>query len=259
MMALAKTIALLVCLLGTAGGTSGANCIPRPRSATFTPRSAASIFTARTPPPMVDWRAHGAVTPVMDQGVLGSCWAISTAGAIEGLHKIRSGRLVRLSSQQIYDCSNKSMIESHLRAYDWVLRNRGVASEETYPYVDRVQDCKREKLHMISASITSFVWTIRTEQELLLAVAQQPVTVKMSVEPASFLSYTGGIFSGPCGHAGHSMLAVGYGALAGGRKYWILKGSYGVHWGDHGYFYVQRGPGHDAGLCGIANYAAHPV
>ena len=42
-------------------------------------------------PETLDWREKGAVTPVLDQGSCGSCWAIAAVGIIEGAYAIASG------------------------------------------------------------------------------------------------------------------------------------------------------------------------
>ncbi|KAL6295639.1 hypothetical protein ACE6H2_003781 [Prunus campanulata] len=97
------------------------------------------------------------------------------------------------------------------------------------------------------------------EEQLLQAVASQPVSVGISGSDMAFQLYSKGIFNGPCSTSlDHAVLIVGYGS-ENGVDYWIVKNSWGTHWGMNGYMHMLRDHSNPKGVCGINTLASYPI
>lgn len=215
-------------------------------------------------PSEMDWRKEGAVTRIKDQGSCGACWAFSATGAIEGINKIVTGSLESLSEQELVDCdkSYNSGCEGGLMdyAYQFVIDNHGLDTEDDYPYQGRERSCKKDKLKRRVVTIDGYTDVSSTNEKLLLqAVATQPVSVGICGSEREFQMYSKGIFTGPCSTSlDHAVLIVGYGS-ENGVDYWIVKNSWGTRWGMNGYIHMLRNSENSQGLCGINMLASYPT
>jgi len=63
-------------------------------------------FNFPTGPSRVDWREAGIVTPVRDQTYeCSSCWAHVTVDALSAQWKLKTGKLLKFSEQNLIDCN----------------------------------------------------------------------------------------------------------------------------------------------------------
>ncbi|KAL6216223.1 hypothetical protein ACLB2K_009449 [Fragaria x ananassa] len=216
-------------------------------------------------PSSIDWRKNGAVTNVKDQGSCGACWSFSATGAIEGINKIVTGSLVSLSEQELIDCDrvypnsgcNGGLMDD---AFQFIIDNNGIDTEEDYPYQGADGTCNKQKLKRHVVTIDGYTDVpANNEEQLLKAVATQPVSVGIAGSGREFQFYSKGIFAGPCSTTlDHAVLIVGYGS-ENGVDYWIVKNSWGKNWGMNGYIHILRDHSNSKGLCGINMLASYPT
>jgi len=229
-------------------------------------------FINNTLPVEVDWRDKNAVTPVKDQGQCGSCWAFSTTGSLEGIYAIQTGELVSFSEQQLVDCDNfKHGGNNHGcnggvmdNAFSWIGTNGGLCSEESYPYVSgngEKQTCQTTCDVFPKSKIQDWADVQSSDEALMSAIAQQPVSIAIEADQKDFQLYESGVFTGKCGTTlDHGVLVVGYGTEQ-GEDYYLVKNSWGTSWGDQGYIKLGRGPQYNngQGQCGILLEASYPI
>jgi len=219
-------------------------------------------------PDAFDWRTKGAVTDVKDQGQCGSCWAFSATGNMEGQWFLSGKKLTSLSEQNLVDCDHECLdaddcdqgCEGGLQpnAYNYVIKNNGIDTEDSYTY-EGVDGTCRFKAASVGTKISN--WTFIAKDEAQMAsylVAHGPLAVAVDAEIWQF--YIGnGVVTLPCGtDLDHGVLIVGYGVednVFGKTPYWTIKNSWGADWGDSGYIYIQRGNGE----CGVDLYATSSI
>jgi cathepsin L len=97
-------------------------------------------------PDSLDWRTHGLVGPVEDQGLCGSCWTFGAKGVVESL--LRKKNITDpLASQQLVDCVQASKGckgGSPKLALDY-MKDNGFTTDKSYPYFGYQRNCTYNK------------------------------------------------------------------------------------------------------------------
>ncbi|MHB2247660.1 C1 family peptidase [Pseudomonas fitomaticsae] len=204
---------------------------------------------------LVDYRSSGAVSPVAEQSSFGRNYVDAAVGAIEGQLRIKKGVMIKLSVQQLMDCSG-GQFKSVVDVYKYVME-KGIATEKDYPYTGmQGGGCRPFPGEVIK--IKGYKTLPAGSEELLTqAIAKMgPISVGIDATE-NFQHYTGGVFDdGSCDpySLDHGVLAVGYGSES-GQDYYIVKNSWGRAWGESGYLRMSRNKNNQ---CGIATMASYP-
>jgi cathepsin L len=146
----------------------------------------------------VDWRPHGWVTPVWDQGKCGSCYAISAVGSLEGQYRNLTGKLVELSVQQVLDCSksygNKGCgggLPDWVYDYIW---DNGLETAKDYPYNGGDKYCN-DDYRKFAVGIKGY-YDVRQQNTTQLKAALNfigPISIGVGAGNSEWFQYQGGI------------------------------------------------------------------
>jgi len=211
----------------------------------------------------LDWRTKGAVNPIQDQGQCGSCYSFSGIASIEGAWALKKGSLIKLSEQQVVDCSRSLGNEGCNGGYEsyvfqYVLNNKGIGTSAKYPYTGRDnQACKASSNPSVVTLSSQKSIPANNENAMMTAVQLGPISIAVNASH-TFQFYSRGVFDDKgCGTSlDHAINIVGFGTdTTTGKDYWIVRNSWGSSWGENGYIRVVR----NKNMCGLALDSVYPV
>jgi len=218
-------------------------------------KAVVEVLTSSDLPADFDWRETGAVNPIKDQKQCGSCWAFSVVANVEGAGFVDTGKLASLSEQQLVDCSKSTgdlgcqggLPENTFQAM--ITENRGLELESDYPYTARDGTCKESSSSEV-AFITAWKKFSRDEDEIAAGL-QEYGPLSIGINANTMQLYSGGVADPSallCSPYAldHGVAIVGFGTDS-STPYWTIRNSWGLTWGELGYYRIVRGKG----ACGL--------
>jgi Papain family cysteine protease/Cathepsin propeptide inhibitor domain (I29) len=185
-------------------------------------------------------------------------WAASIVSSIESIYSIYQSKKISLSVDQLPYCMNENSVPksgNFTGAYNYVM-----------DYGLMLSDGSRNKLDSCNYDPEQDFFTIRgykflpynDNHQLVLGVSRQPIVAAIQADQLILQFYSEGIIEAAhCGElVNQAILITGFGHDINGNDYWIAKNYWSKHWGQNGYFLLQRG---EMNTCGVLSYASYAL
>jgi len=205
-----------------------------------------------------DWRDHGVINAVKDQGHCGSCWAFGAVGSVEAAWARAGNGLEVLSEQELVDCGMGDCDGGWVdRAYDTIINKEGLNSEMDYPYEARNGQCRFDdsKVKATISDYTRVYGNIMDPEDIADSVYDNGPHAIYVYANSNFQRYSSGIFDDPlCSKSSynHAIVNVGYDKS---EQFWIVRNSWTTSWGEDGYMRIVMGKN----TCNCEHYAWYPT
>lgn len=202
----------------------------------------------------LDYRDTNCIAPVKDQRKCGSCYAFSSMAVYEYLHCNQTGELVTFAEQFVVDCGKRfGMYQckgGSMNKLGKFVNEVGLELASYYPYRARGGACPYGESDAVSQMgykkvkngrmVVLYLGLLFEDQVVRLLKTKGPLTFAIEIND-EFDSYGGGVhqLSHPKRNSAHSMTLVGHG-IEEGEEYWLLRNSYGISWGEQGYYKLSK-------------------
>ena len=209
----------------------------------------------------VNWFKEGKVNVSQDQANCGSCYSFASTAAMESYYAIHidQGKLPKFSEQFMVDCGESTglrlfgckggVIEDTMKFSEIY---GAVLAEDYRPYTASVKQCVMPDEPF--TKLKRYQKVFPTIENLYETLQMNPVVVGVELTP-SMRFYNSGVMrnKAPCGiFINHAVLAVGY-DLDAEIPYFLIKNSFGIVWGDDGFYKIEVGVAGTGGTCGIVS------
>lgn len=202
----------------------------------------------------------------------GSCWAHAATSALsDRINILRDGAtpFVHLAPQVLVNCVTDASPQSGMNhsagcfggdttaAFAWIAQN-GIPDESCQNYLAKGDGKECTPINVCRncapgkgcwAVDKPPLWYVEEHGQVfgvdhIMAeiAARGPVTCTIAV-PQALEDYTSGVFNDTTGAKGldHDIEVTGYGTDTDGTPYWHIRNSWGVYWGEQGWFRLVRG------------------
>lgn len=182
------------------------------------------------------------VQHILNCGNAGSCHGGSVVGPYSWIHQIsqRTGSGVTYETANPYFACSSESREGFCQHADTSCRNNLRAVAYTCSTFSSNGGFCAALDHYPNATIAEYGQVHGADNMMAEIYARGPITCGIDAGPIT--EYTGGVVSGPLNSGtDHVVSIVGWNTSANGKKYWIVRNSWGEYWGDKGYVYVEMG------------------